>query len=161
MLHPFHLSSSIDSFLLSLLVRLMMSWILALSVCQVQALALSVRSKHLLPSCQFVFLSPLYRYQKGTIPEALHVPNQTAFTLDGRLTSTNVKDFLDEYRYQVKVIVDTSNSHAGLVRGWSHWITLRLRQVCRCRAHVCRAMVIWHNSVHITMNMKSCVLLFE
>ena len=58
-----------------------------------------------------------FRYQKGTIPGAVHAPFQSSLTQDGRLSSPAVKEFLDEYRYQVKVVVDTSNTQCGEVSG--------------------------------------------
>lgn len=56
-----------------------------------------------------------YRYQKGTIPGSLSCPCQNPSQLDQSTLLSKVKDFLDTYRYQVKVVVDTNNAHCGQV----------------------------------------------
>lgn len=55
------------------------------------------------------------RYQKGTIPDSLHSPCETSFSKDGHICAPNLKDFLDDHKYQVKVVVDSNNTHSGEV----------------------------------------------
>lgn len=70
----------------------------------------------------------VFRYLKGTIQGSINSPFSKSFNADGTLLSSQVKDFLDNHKYQVKVIVDNSNAHAGKVSSSSPslvWIRIQ------------------------------------
>lgn len=55
-------------------------------------------------------------YHRGTIQGSMNCPAQKAFNPDGSLMSNQLKEYLDSYKYQVKVVADSNNTQAGKVR---------------------------------------------
>ncbi|XP_067948169.1 TBC domain-containing protein kinase-like protein [Watersipora subatra] len=80
------------------------------------------------PKLVIIDIRSTEEYLKGTIPDAIHVPVTAGLLAEDSLLTSAAKEFLDEYRYQVKVVVDTSNGQSPQFA--SRLVSLGYTKVC-------------------------------